>query len=165
MIPLIIIIVSFILEGLCSLIFNSSLLATTFSFLSLLFIYPFVKENKNFMIISFIFGLIFVITYTGTVLLNAFIFLVASIIIIKLYKTFQMNPFNIIIISISLIIIYRSITYLFLLSISNQSFNIMVLLESIYSSLILNATYVFIIYFILTRKCFKKRIQNSKIKY
>ena len=117
------------------------------------------------MIISFIFGLIYDITYTGTVLLNAFIFLVASIIIIKLYKTFQMNPFNIIIISISLIIIYRSITYLFLLSISNQSFNIMVLLESIYSSLILNATYVFIIYFILTRKCFKKIIQNSKIKY
>lgn len=130
MIPLIFIIVSFILEGLCSLIFNSSLLATTFSFLSLLFIYPFVKEKKNFMIISFIFGLIYDITYTGTVLLNAFIFLVASIIIIKLYKTFQMNPFNIIIISISLIIIYRSITYLFLLSISNQSFNIMVLLES-----------------------------------
>ena len=165
MIPLMVIILSFMLEGVLSIIFtfNTNLFASTFCLLSLFFIYPFMKEIKNYIIISFILGLIYDITYTGTILLNAFIFLIIAFRIIKLYKTFQMNLFNIIIINICLIILYRFITYLFLFTINTNPFNIITLLESIYSSLILNIIYILLTYFILTRKGCKKMMRNSKI--
>lgn len=165
MMPTIILILSFILDGVLSLIFpfNTNLFVSTFSLLSLIFIYPFIKENKNYIIISFIFGLIYDITYTNTILLNGFIFLLISFIIIKLYKIFTMNIFNMIIISICLIISYRTMTYLFLLIVSNNLFDIKNLFESIYSSLILNVIYIIFNYCILTRKRFKKTFKNNKI--
>lgn len=155
MISYIILGISFILENSWSLIFykNTSLFLSLFALVTIFSIYPLYKNNKKYYITSFIYGLIYDIVFTNTIFLNAIIFLFLSFIISKIHKNFNMNVFNTIMLNIGLIVLYRTINYLIIIVVDNLSFNYVLLLKSIYSSLIINIIYVLILNFIIKKVC------------
>lgn len=149
-----IIIISFILDGLVSTkISSASYFYPLFTLVSLLLTYKnFNQKDNYYYLISALVGLIYDIVYTDTLFLNAFIFFLISFITRKIFSKYNYNLFSLILVSIITIIYYRIITYLILCLINYLSFDIFILLKGIYKSLLINAVYVVLIYGFIKRK-------------
>lgn len=153
------IIISFILDNFISNFINhNSLFYPLFTLLSLIIIYPkFTKKINKYYLTSFLLGLIYDIAVTDTLFLNAFIFLLLSYIINYIFRKIPYNYLSVLIISVISIIYYRVITYIVLLLLNYLNFNILILLKSIYNSLILNIIYITILY---NKKLIFKKIKH-----
>ena len=109
-ISIIIIIISFLLDGLLSIyrhyfIFD---LLPLFTITSLIIIYPLLYNKiNNYYKIIIILGLLYDIVYTNTLLLNVSLFLLLSYIIKNYYFYLKNNLFNGIILNIIIIMLYR----------------------------------------------------------
>lgn len=158
----IILLFSFLLECSFSNILSiNSILIPLFLLTSLTIIYPYLKKEKhNFIIICTILGLLYDISFYNSAFINTISFGVCSIIIIIGYNYLTYNILNANIINLLVIIFYRIISYLLLCLIDYLSFNGLILLKGIYSSLIINILYGIIIYIIidLVSKIFKIKI-------
>lgn len=155
-----ILVISFLLDNLISFFLNTNLLFNPLlSLVSLIIIFRYYhrKDENKYLITSFVLGLVYDIVCTDTVFLNASIYLLLSLFIIKFYKIFSYNLLNSAILLIIVIIIYRSITFLVLSNFNFISFNLYHLLQSIYSSLILNLLYLS--FFFLKKKKYKRYLQ------
>ena len=157
----IVVIVSFILEGILSkyISTNSLLFESLFTLISLIIVYPYFHNNESkYFGLCFFTGLLYDIVYTNTLLFNAVIFLIMAFIIKKVNNVISNNSINVAIISLIIIIIYRVIIYLVLCLISYLNFNIRDLLYSIASSLVLNMIYSVVLYLITDFISKKKHI-------
>lgn len=155
-----ILVISFLLDNLISFFLNTNLLFNPLlSLVSLIIIFRYYhrKDENKYLITSFVLGLVYDIVCTDTIFLNAGIYLLLSLFIIKFYKIFSYNLLNSAILLIIVIIIYRSITFLVLSNFNFISFNLYHLLRSIYSSLILNLLYLS--FFFLKKKKYKRYLQ------
>ena len=155
-----ILVISFLLDNLISFFLNINLLFNPLlSLVSLIIIFRYYhrKDENKYLITSFVLGLVYDIVCTDTVFLNAGIYLLLSLFIIKFYKIFSYNLLNSAILLIIVIIIYRSITFLVLSNFNFISFNLYHLLQSISSSLILNLLYLS--FFFLKKKKYKRYLQ------
>jgi rod shape-determining protein MreD len=155
-----ILVISFLLDNLISFFLNTNLLFNPLlSLVSLIIIFRYYhrKDENKYLITSFVLGLVYDIVCTDTVFLNAGIYLLLSLFIIKFYKIFSYNLLNSAILLIIVIIIYRSITFLVLSNFNFISFNLYHLLQSISSSLILNLLYLS--FFFLKKKKYKRYLQ------
>jgi len=129
-ISIIYLVFSFLLEGIMSNIFPSTLsnisyFTTIYIIISFVIIYPYFDNDKKFFILIFIFGILFDILYTSTIFVNTFIFIIISYVGIIIYHILSfiilmitgygdysiILLFNIIIHSIFMTIIYTSISY------------------------------------------------------
>ncbi len=147
-----ILIISLMLENSWSLIFpRTSLFLGLFSLVTIFSIYPLFKDDKKYLCMYFIYGLFYDIVFTNTILLNAFLFLIIAYFITKIYKVFQLNFFLTLIFGICLISLYRTISYSILSVIHNWNTNYEVLLQSIYSSLIISLIYLFLTKFLVNK--------------
>lgn len=155
-----ILVISFLLDNLISFFLNTNLLFNPLlSLVSLIIIFRYYhrKDENKYLITSFVLGLVYDIVCTDTVFLNAGIYLLLSLFIIKFYKIFSYNLLNSAILLIIVIIIYRSITFLVLSNFNFISFNLYHLLQSISSSVILNLLYLS--FFFLKKKKYKRYLQ------
>lgn len=155
-----ILVISFLLDNLISFFLNTNLLFNPLlSLVSLIIIFRYYhrKDENKYLITSFVLGLVYDIVCTDTVFLNAGIYLLLSLFIIKFYKIFSYNLLNSAILLIIVIIIYRSITFLVLSNFNFISFNLYHLLQSISSSIILNLLYLS--FFFLKKKKYKRYLQ------
>ena len=155
-----ILVISFLLDNLISFFLNTNLLFNPLlSLVSLIIIFRYYhrKDENKYLITSFVLGLVYDIVCTDTVFLNAGIYLLLYLFIIKFYKIFSYNLLNSAILLIIVIIIYRSITFLVLSNFNFISFNLYHLLQSISSSLILNLLYLS--FFFLKKKKYKRYLQ------
>lgn len=145
----IILVVSFLLDGIISFFLNKNIILNPlFSLCSLIIIFKYYKKNiTKYFILGAILGLFYDLVYTDTMFLNAGIFLFICLFISKFYKTFSYNLLNSIILTIIIIVIYRLLTFLVLSMVGITNFNLYNLLKSIYSSLILNIIYTSIYFF------------------
>lgn len=153
-------VISFLLDNLISFFLNTNLLFNPLlSLVSLIIIFRYYhrKDENKYLITSFVLGLVYDIVCTDTVFLNAGIYLLLSLFIIKFYKIFSYNLLNSAILLIIVIIIYRSITFLVLSNFNFISFNLYHLLQSISSSVILNLLYLS--FFFLKKKKYKRYLQ------
>ena len=80
-ISIIYLVISFLLEGIMSNIFPSTLsnisyFTTIYIIISFAIIYPYFDNDKKFFILIFIFGILFDILYTSTIFVNTFIFII-----------------------------------------------------------------------------------------
>ncbi len=158
---IIIVLISFILEGIISkyIPMNTVLFESFFTVISLIIIYPyFHNKEKKYFTLAFFTGLFYDIVYTNTFLFNAIIFLVISYIIKKINAYISNNYINVAIISLIIIIIYRVLVYSILCLINYLDFNIKSLLYSIADSLILNMIYSVVLYLITDYISRKKHI-------
>ena len=162
MIP-ITIIISFILDSIVSnFISLNTLFAPLFTLISLIIVYPYFNNNhKQFLITAFITGMAYDLIYTNTIIIHGLLFLAIAFLIIKLNTIFSNNYLNVVIMTIISIIIYRLISYGLLLITNNISFNWMVLLKSLYQSLIMNIIYILLAFMITDRISFALRIKKS----
>lgn len=155
-----ILVISFLLDNLISFFLNTNLLFNPLlSLVSLIIIFRYYhrKDENKYLITSFVLGIVYDIVCTDTIFLNAGIYLLLSLFIIKFYKIFSYNLLNSAILLIIVIIFYRSITFLVLSNFNFISFNLYHLLQSIYSSLILNLLYLS--FFFLKKKKYKRYLQ------
>lgn len=155
-----ILLISFLLDGIVSFIFNNNVMFNTlFSLMSLIIIFRYYKrrEDLKYLITVFVVGLLVDIVYTDTLFLNAGIYLVIGIVIIKYFKLFTYNLLNSIILGFIIISLYRLLNFLVLSNTGVISINFYKLIESIYSSIFLNLIYISC--FFLKRKKYKKYLE------
>ncbi len=157
-------IISFMLDGILSrYILPNSLFIPLFTIVSLVIIYPYFNNNnyRYFRYIAII-GLLYDITYLNTLFFNFFIFMIIGFVIGLFNYLLSNNLYTSILITTVSIILYRIINYFFVVIFKNQSFNFLNLLESIYSSLILNIIYCITIYIATEWYSKKHKILRSK---
>ncbi len=140
------IILSFIIDGVASLILSSNLF--TLTALSLGSYY--MKEDTLFKY-ALIIGIIYDIAYTNTLILNGIIFLLTINISLKYNKRFNYNLPNLMFLNLINITIYLFITYFILTIYTNINFDINLVFLVIKSYLV-NTIYLIIIYFIMHKK-------------
>lgn len=156
---ILIILISFYLEGIVSNFVDLNYLQPLFTLLSIIIIYPYLFNRKrDYFIICFITGLLYDITYTDTIFLNAFIFILMGYIIYLINIFITNNKLNVIFISFITIILYRIITFLVLIFINYINKEINLLINSITSSILINIIYIFLTYIITNRISIKKGI-------
>ena len=129
---------------------NTNYFTPLFSLVSIILIYPYFNKNTNHYLVAVgILGLAYDIFYTDTLVLNLTIFLALGLLIKYVYSIFTINIVNSIIWLLVIIILYRTVTYVILFLAGYLSLDLMSLLKSIYSSLILNVTYCLLGYYFL----------------
>ncbi len=164
MIP-IILIISFLLDSIVSnFISFDSLFQPLFTLMALIIIFPYFishKGNQNYLLTCFITGICYDLIYTDTLVIHGFLFLLIGYIIMKLNLVLASNCLNDIIIGVIIIIFYRLIMYALLLITANISFDIFAIIKGIYSSLILNIIYIFLVFLITDKISDKMKIRRA----
>ncbi len=147
-------IISFMLQGLMSNFFvfslnNISIFNAIFLLINFAVLFPFFENDKKMLSLIIIFGLLFDITYSNTLLLSTCIF----VLIFYLNKAFNfLFPSNILtvnIFSIISMIIYHSFTFLFLKIYQFDSYNYMKILKVIFSNMIMTVLYTTLLFWLL----------------
>ena len=164
MIPIIIIIVTILLDGLLTNILpytanNLSLFTPMLTILIPIIIYPFyIKEEKKFLITLVITGIIYDIFYTNLLFYDAIVFFLFGLMIIKLYKVIGYNYIKVLLYSLLCIILYELFNSIVILIFNLVPINLMKVLYKISHSILLNLIYVLILYIIVKKlpKKYKK---------
>lgn len=147
MIPLIIITLSLIIDGILSNIFpytinNLSLFTPLLTLISIYLIYPFYKKKEQkYMITLFLTGIIYDLLYTNLIFYNAIIFTIIGIISKYIYKHYEINYLNIIIQIILIVTIYELLNALIIILFNLVPMSISRLFYKITHSLLLNIIY------------------------
>lgn len=160
---ILIIILSFILEGIFTNLFSfNSLFLPLFSITSLVIAYSYFNKEKKyiFILISIIIGILYDICYTDSLFINTFTFTICSLLIILIDDYISNGFINKLCINIIIIIMFKIISYLLLFVFGFIKFNQNVLMKGIYSSLILNIIYGVILYFICDKISNKLNIRK-----
>ncbi len=149
---LIIIIVSFLLEGIVSnFVPMNSFLVPLFTLTALIMIYPLFDEAALYYKYTFITGLAYDLLYTDTILFHAIIFCFMAFLITKLNLVLSDNFINTLIIIGVCILVYRVMTYSVLILVGSVDFNISDLIFSVLRSLIINLIYSLILFLIIKK--------------
>jgi len=147
-----IIIFSFLLDGIIATTLQSgSFFLPLFSLLSLVLIYPYFNTNKNmnFLIVAGLIGSFFDIVYMNSLFLNTLIYILIAYAITKMFSYLPINIANTYAVSLSVIILYRVLIFLFFSLIRVIPFDLIGLFNSIVSSILANAIYIFLGYLII----------------
>lgn len=153
-ISIIYLVVSFLLEGIMSNIFPSTLsnisyFTTIYIIISFAIIYPYFDNDKKFFILIFIFGILFDILYTSTIFVNTLIFIIIGIVIKILYNVLPENVFMTNIISYIGIIIYHILSFIILMITGYMDYSIILLFNIIIHSIFMTIIYTSISYFVI----------------
>ncbi|MBR1936178.1 MAG: hypothetical protein IJ842_00640 [Bacilli bacterium] len=155
MIPIVILIISLLLDGLLTnylpfLINDLSLLTPLLTVSSIIIIYPFYrkKENKYYLLL-FIFGMIYDLFYTNLLFFNGILFVIIGIISKYIYKNYGLSLVKIILYIILIISIYESLTGIILFSFNIVSITFNRVFYKITHSLLTNIIYIELVYLII----------------
>lgn len=138
-----IVLCSFLLDGILSNYINNLLLTIT--------AITIISSTKNYYKTSFLYGLLYDIAYTNTLFINGILFMIIVFITKKINYYFTNNIISNTITILINIIFYRISIYIILVLSKTVSFNIVTLFESIYLS-IFNLIYGYFIYILIKRK-------------
>ena len=160
-------IISFLLDGLISNytainLVDPSYLRTIYTIISLVIIYHYFDNQKKYLYILLILGLLFDIVYTNTFILNTTIFFIIYLILQKLDYLLPNNLLTINLKSLIAITTYHVLTYIILLLVNYNSYNLKLLFIILSRSIIMTIIYTTISYFII-KKIFSKKY-DKKIK-
>lgn len=163
-IPLIIVIISFLLDGILSnylpyMLGDLSLFTPYFTLVSIIVIYPlFVKKLKNYYILVGITGFLYDLFYTNLLFTNTIFFLLVTYIITFLYKKMALNLLTNIFIVILSLFIYHAIFVLCLFIFNVVPIKFEKFLYLILHSIILNVIYGEVLYLICKYLPTKRRL-------
>lgn len=155
MIPIIIIIISILIDGILTnflpyLVNDLSIFTPLLTVVSIFIIYPFYrKQNKKYYKTVFLIGIIYDLFYTNLLFFNAILFLIIALISVFIHKHYEVSCFSIIIYIALIISIYEILTggIIFIFKLVPISIN--KIIYKISHSLLLNIIYIEIIYVIL----------------
>ena len=147
-------IISFLLENIMASIFPATLgsvsyFTTIYTIISLVVIYPYFVNEKKYYILVIVFGALFDILYTSTLLINIVFFLLLAV-VIKLLNTFiPNNILTINVISILCIIIYHVLSFVLLNLETSQTYDLILLGKIISHSILMTIIYTSISYIVI----------------
>ena len=162
MIPLIILILSIILDGILTNFLpyiELSLFTPLLTLVSIFLIYPFYKKTElRYFVTLIILGILYDLFYTNLLFFNAILFLIIGFITKIIYKNLDINFIKLIIYIIGIIIIYELTTGLIIFIFNLVPITITKILYKITHSILLNVIYAELIYLVLKiiPKKFKK---------
>lgn len=167
LLSIIIIIISCLIQGTMSNYIgytyeNLSIFTTIYVLISLLIIKPHFENEKKYLILLLIFGLIIDATFTNTFILNTSLFLV-SYYFSKLFHFFF--PYNLFTMNISILLsvfVYHIISFLFLTVLQYDNYTIWVLLKVLSHSVIMTVIYSSVLYLII--EFIKKKFDLKEVK-
>lgn len=153
-ISIIYLVISFLLEGIMSNMFPSTLssisyFTTIYMIIAFTIIYSYFDNDEKYFILIFVFGILFDILYTSTFMVNTFIFIIIGIVIKILYNILSGNVFMTNIISYVGIIIYHLLSFIILIITGYGDYSIILLFNIIIHSIIMTIIYTSISYFII----------------
>ena len=141
---------SFLLEYLVNGFFHGTIFTGLIIFSSMILLEPYFKKNKErYFLYCFIVGVLYDIIYSGTYFMNAGLFLFIGVIVDYLNSVTPNNCLVSLLELFILIALYRFVSFMFLYANGVVMFDGLVLLRSIYCSIIINLIYGFVLYFIL----------------
>lgn len=158
---------SFLLQGILSLYlpFSTnpfSLLHSDLCILALIFIYPiFYKKRKikKYYVICVLYGLLFDLLYTNTLVIDSLLFLMVGLLTRFLYLKLSDNFINSFLIVFLTTSMYNLFFYFLLLLFKNIHFYFFVFVYKCIGSILLNFIYSFILYIIVSK--YKEKIKPS----
>lgn len=129
---------------------NPSVLTPLFIVVAIPLIYPFFcKDNSKYLKFISIFGLIYDLGFTNTLILNMFIFLLLGCIVIFFNNILSTNLLNELVLIVICLLVYNFLNYGILYLINIHNYSLKYLVNIIKSTLILNILYGISAYFIL----------------
>ena len=141
--PIILIILSLLLDGyLSTIISSSSYFLPLLTLTTIYLIYPkYNKKIRSYKLIVIIVGLIYDLLYTNLLLFHAVIFYILSFLIIHIYKNYSQTKLTTILSLIILIVVYELLvaSIFFIFQVSTITF--IKLITKIFKSLLLNIIY------------------------
>lgn len=154
------IIISFYLEGLCSMLFKTPFFFPLFTLLSLVLTYPcFRKYGSTFFKTCLIVGILYDVAYTDTILIHGFLFCVLGFFISLFYRLFDKNFWTILLFSFFIMGVYQIFYYVLFLLAGRVIFSFSMIFNSIVYSVMSNVLYVLILYGVLVLLHRYKRIE------
>ena len=153
-VSIIYLIVSFVLENVMASIFPATLgsvsyFTTIYTIIALVVIYPYFANEKKYYILVIIFGALFDILYTSTLLINVVFFILIAVIIKVLNTIMSDNIFTTNVISIISIIIYHVLSFVILNLETSQTYSLILLGKIITHSILMTIIYTTISYVII----------------
>lgn len=153
-VSIIYLVVSFVLENVMASIFPATLgsvsyFTTIYTIIALVVIYPYFANEKKYYILVIIFGALFDILYTSTLLINVVFFLLIAVIIKVLNTIMSDNIFTTNVISIISIIIYHLLSFVILNLETSQTYSLILLGKIITHSILMTIIYTTISYVII----------------
>lgn len=166
-ISIILLTISFLLQGIISNIINYipgsiSMLYTIYILITLMLLYPHYENKNKFLLLLIIFGLLTDLVYSNTLIFNTCLFFV----IYKTNQTFHFFlPYNLLTINISNLLgvyLYHLITFLFLVLLNFDNYNLTLLLNILLNSSIMTIIYTSFTYYIINY--FKQKFDLKEVK-
>lgn len=153
-VSIIYLVVSFVLENVMASIFPATLgsvsyFTTIYTIIALVVIYPYFANEKKYYILVIIFGALFDILYTSTLLINVVFFILIAVIIKVLNTIMSDNIFTTNVISIISIIIYHLLSFVILNLETSQTYSLILLGKIITHSILMTIIYTTISYVII----------------
>lgn len=150
---ILIVFISLVLDGILNLILKStSNLLPLFTLVSLIFIYPYFKnDKKSYLVSATLIGLIYDVFNTYFFILNPIIFLIISDIIFSLYHRFKFSIITVIVFTIFIIFIYQTILLLIFNLTNYEIYTIHEFTNIISHYFIINIIYSIILYLVFKR--------------
>ena len=160
-------IISFLLDGLISNFIGPSLtdpsyFRTIYSLIALVISYNYFDNEKKYLKILLVLGILFDIVYTNTFLLNIFIFTIIYLMLKFLNDYIPNNLLTINIKAILAITLYHTLSYLILLLANYHHYPVSLLLLVILRSMIMTIVYTTISYFIIKKVYYQKYAKKIK---
>ena len=155
MIPILILIISIILDGILSnflpfLVNDLSIFTPLFTVVSIFIIYPFYKKHeKKYFITIFIVGIIYDLLYTNLLFFNGILFLIIGLVSKYIYKNYEVTSIRLIIYTIIIISTYELSTGLILFIFRLVPVTFYKVWYKIIHSLLLNIIYIELVYLII----------------
>ncbi len=156
-----ILIVSFLLEGVLSKYFPVNYFSSLFGLTALIVSYPYFTSKNVYFKHAFVYGFLYDLFYTDTLVFYAFVYLFMAFVISKIYLVLPINFLNLIFAICICIFVFRSITYLCFVITGNLSFDFFAYMKSVRDSLIVNLIYGILIYFLTNFISKKMKIRKT----
>ena len=166
-VSIIYLIISFLLENIMANIFTSTLgnpsyFTTMYTIIALVVIYPYFSNDKKYLILVVVFGALFDILYSSTILINLVIFFMVAVVIKILNNIISDNIIMINIISIISVTVYHLLTFIILNIATSSVYSISLFLGIITHSVLMTIVYTSISYLII--KLIYNKIDVKQIK-
>lgn len=141
---------------------DPSILSCVYLLVTLIVILPYFENEKKYIKLLVIFGLLMDIVYTNTFILNTLIFLVIYFVCKFINYFLPHNIFTINLLNIVSMIVYHLLTFLILLIIGYDKYSFLLLLKIISHSLIMTIVYGNIMYLIVSSLMNQFQIKEIK---
>lgn len=158
---------SFLFQGFISThlnysIMNPSIFSCVYLLITLIILIPYFDNQKKYLRLLIIFGLLMDIVYTNTFILNTIIFLIIYFICRAINYFLPHNIFTVNLLNVISMIIYHVLTFLILLTIGYDSYSLSSLVTIITHSLIMTVLYGSLMYFIISSLMSKFQVKEIK---